>query len=311
MSTSPASTSRAPRARSRTSRKTLDAARAASVQVIYFQNGWDKDYVEAGGPGSPNYHKSNALRPCAPAARAAGPAAVGTWDYAIVDELQPQPGDILVPKTRYSGFFNTNMDSVLRAAGIAISSSSASLPTSASRVRCAMLSTSVFRRDAGGRDPSPRARFHPAGDRLQRREILRLGRHRQRFLRRHLSSSANRSLIRNREDTSCRESIIVPEGTRSRSPLTTARHPTASSMSPARCPSTRTTMSSMSAAPALSHHVLEIIKSVIETAGGTMEDVTMNHIFVTDWANYQAVNAVYAEYFPGDKPARYCVSAAW
>ena len=37
---------------------------------------------------------------------------------AIVDELQPQPGDILVPKTRYSGFFNTNMDSVLRARGI-------------------------------------------------------------------------------------------------------------------------------------------------------------------------------------------------
>lgn len=53
--------------------------------------------------------------------------------------------------------------------------------------------------------------------------------------------------------------------------------------------------------------VLETIKSVIETAGGTMEDVTMNHIFLTDWANYGAINAVYAEYFPGDKPARYCV----
>jgi aminoacrylate peracid reductase len=60
-------------------------------------------------------------------------------------------------------------------------------------------------------------------------------------------------------------------------------------------------------AAAQTRHVLETIKSVIETAGGTMEDVTMNHIFVTDWANYQAVNKVYAEYFPGDKPARYCV----
>lgn len=39
-------------------KKTLDTARAAGVQVIYFQNGWDKDYVEAGGPGSPNWHKS-------------------------------------------------------------------------------------------------------------------------------------------------------------------------------------------------------------------------------------------------------------
>ena len=54
-------------------------------------------------------------------------------------------------------------------------------------------------------------------------------------------------------------------------------------------------------------HVLEIIKSVIETAGGTMADVTFNSIFITDWANYGAINAVYATYFPGDKPARFCI----
>jgi aminoacrylate peracid reductase len=53
--------------------------------------------------------------------------------------------------------------------------------------------------------------------------------------------------------------------------------------------------------------VLETIKGVVEAAGGTMADVTMNHIFLTDWANYAALNAVYAEYFPGDKPARYCI----
>lgn len=60
-------------------------------------------------------------------------------------------------------------------------------------------------------------------------------------------------------------------------------------------------------ATAQTRHVLETIKSVIETAGGTMDDVTMNHIFLTDWANYQAINKVYAEYFPGDKPARFCI----
>ncbi|WPB86853.1 pyrimidine utilization protein C [Sediminicoccus rosea] len=53
--------------------------------------------------------------------------------------------------------------------------------------------------------------------------------------------------------------------------------------------------------------VLETIKGVVEAAGGTMADVVMNHIFLTDWANYAALNAVYAEYFPGDKPARYCI----
>lgn len=60
-------------------------------------------------------------------------------------------------------------------------------------------------------------------------------------------------------------------------------------------------------AAAQTRHVLETIKSVVETAGGTMADVTFNSIFITDWANYAAINLVYAEYFPGDKPARFCI----
>ena len=60
-------------------------------------------------------------------------------------------------------------------------------------------------------------------------------------------------------------------------------------------------------AAAQTRHVLTIIKSVIETAGGTMDDVTFNSIFITDWQNYAAVNEVYAEFFPGEKPARYCI----
>lgn len=60
-------------------------------------------------------------------------------------------------------------------------------------------------------------------------------------------------------------------------------------------------------AAAQTDHILKTIKSVIETAGGTMADVTFNSIFITDWANYAAINSVYATYFPGDKPARYCI----
>jgi aminoacrylate peracid reductase len=62
-------------------------------------------------------------------------------------------------------------------------------------------------------------------------------------------------------------------------------------------------------ATAQTRHVLEIIKGVVEAAGGTMDDVTFNHIFVRDWADYAKVNEVYAEYFPGVKPARYCIQA--
>jgi aminoacrylate peracid reductase len=60
-------------------------------------------------------------------------------------------------------------------------------------------------------------------------------------------------------------------------------------------------------AGAQTEYVLNTIKSVIEAAGGTMADVTFNSIFITDWANYGAMNAVYAKFFPGDKPARYCI----
>jgi aminoacrylate peracid reductase len=60
-------------------------------------------------------------------------------------------------------------------------------------------------------------------------------------------------------------------------------------------------------AAAQTRHVLETIKSVVETAGSSMADVTFNSIFITDWANYGAVNKVYAEYFPGEKPARFCI----
>ena len=71
----------------------LEAARAAGLTVIFFQNGWDKDYVEAGTPGSPNFHKSNALKTMRARPELTGTLlAKGTWDYAIVDALTAAPG---------------------------------------------------------------------------------------------------------------------------------------------------------------------------------------------------------------------------
>lgn len=96
-----------------------EAARAAGMPVIFFQNGWDPDYVEAGGPGSPNWHKSNALKLMRRRPELHGKLlAKGGWDYELVAALPPQPGDIVVAKPRYSAFYNTNLDSLLRARGI-------------------------------------------------------------------------------------------------------------------------------------------------------------------------------------------------
>ncbi|THD79851.1 MAG: pyrimidine utilization protein B [Phenylobacterium sp.] len=97
----------------------LETARGAGVPVIYFQNGWDADYVEAGGPGSPNFHKSNALKTMRERPELEGKLlARGGWDYELVDDLKPQAGDIVLHKTRYSGFFNSQLDSVLRSRGV-------------------------------------------------------------------------------------------------------------------------------------------------------------------------------------------------
>ena len=62
-------------------------------------------------------------------------------------------------------------------------------------------------------------------------------------------------------------------------------------------------------AAAQTRHVLDVIRITLEAAGATLEDVAMNHIFLKDFADYAAFNAVYAEVFPGAKPARYCIRA--
>ncbi|MDB5414090.1 MAG: rutB [Rubritepida sp.] len=99
--------------------KAAAAARAAGMPVIFFQNGFDPSYSDAGTPGSPNWHKSNALKTMRAKPEHAGKLlARGSWDHALVEELVPAPGDLVVQKTRYSGFFNTNIDSLLRARGI-------------------------------------------------------------------------------------------------------------------------------------------------------------------------------------------------
>jgi nicotinamidase-related amidase len=39
----------------------------------------------------------------------------GTWGHQIIKTLAPQPHETVIPKTRYSGFYNTRLDDVLNA----------------------------------------------------------------------------------------------------------------------------------------------------------------------------------------------------
>jgi ureidoacrylate peracid hydrolase len=102
-----------------TFRRVLDAARTAGVLVVYLQMGYKPDLSNSGGPNSPNWHKELAMRLMhAQPELKAKILTEGTWDFAIVDELAPHPEDLVVVKTRYSGFAGTTLDSLLRMRGI-------------------------------------------------------------------------------------------------------------------------------------------------------------------------------------------------
>lgn len=97
----------------------LDTARANGMAVIMLKNGWDAELKTAGGPNSPNWHKSNPLKTMRARPELKGKILThGTWDYEFVDELKPEPSDIIVPKARYSGFCGTALDNILRARDI-------------------------------------------------------------------------------------------------------------------------------------------------------------------------------------------------
>jgi ureidoacrylate peracid hydrolase len=97
----------------------LDAAREAGVGVVYVQMGYKPDLSNSGGPNSPNWHKELALHLMNTRPELKGKLLTeGSWDFAIVDELKPQPEDLVVVKTRYSGFAGTTLDSQLRTRGI-------------------------------------------------------------------------------------------------------------------------------------------------------------------------------------------------
>ncbi len=50
--------------------------------------------------------------------------------------------------------------------------------------------------------------------------------------------------------------------------------------------------------------VLDTMKAIVEYSGSDMSKVCKCTVLLTDMANFAEVNAIYAEYFPKDPPAR-------
>jgi ureidoacrylate peracid hydrolase len=103
-------------------RSVINAARSRGMQIIYLKMGFKADLSDAGPPNSPNYdrHKqmSFGAHVRAPDGSESRILIRDTWNTAILEALTPEPQDIVLYKHRFSGFFETDLDKVLKQLGI-------------------------------------------------------------------------------------------------------------------------------------------------------------------------------------------------
>ena len=95
----------------------LAATRQAGLKVIYLKMEHRPDLSDAGGPDSPHWRKHRPLALGEPVPTLDGDGRIliqDTWNTAIVSDLTPIDGDIVVSKHRYSGFYQTDLDAILK-----------------------------------------------------------------------------------------------------------------------------------------------------------------------------------------------------
>lgn len=93
----------------------LPAARAAGLKVVYLQFGYKSDMSDAGGPHSPNIRKQMLFKLIKERPEVRDKLIIeGTWGFQIIDDLKPEPGDVVIRKPRYSGFAGTDLEAQLR-----------------------------------------------------------------------------------------------------------------------------------------------------------------------------------------------------
>ena len=98
-------------------RTVLAAARNASIKIIYLKMGFRPDLSDLGAEDSPNrmrHLRFGVGQPSvAPDGREGRFLIRDTWNTDIVAELTPEPGDLVLYKHRFSGFYETELDNVL------------------------------------------------------------------------------------------------------------------------------------------------------------------------------------------------------
>jgi ureidoacrylate peracid hydrolase len=101
--------------------RVLAAARQASIPVVYLKMGFLPDLSDAGAANSPNFLKHRALhigkKVVAPDGSEGRILIRETWNTEILPALKPAIDDTVIYKHRYSGFYATKLDAVLKRLG--------------------------------------------------------------------------------------------------------------------------------------------------------------------------------------------------
>jgi ureidoacrylate peracid hydrolase len=99
----------------------LTVARKAGIPIVYLRMEHEPDLSDIGPTDGPHWikHEPDGVGDTvtAPDGSRSRILVRGTWNSEILDELAPEPGDRVVSKHRYSGFFETELDDVLRGIG--------------------------------------------------------------------------------------------------------------------------------------------------------------------------------------------------
>ena len=100
----------------------LKAARKAGIKIIYLKMAFKPDLSDLGSIESPNRDRHLYLKVgeemTTPNGLKGRYLIRDTWNTNIIDELKPQAEDIEIYKHRFSGFFETNLDDILKKEGI-------------------------------------------------------------------------------------------------------------------------------------------------------------------------------------------------
>ena len=105
-----------------TVRAVLESARANKLPIVYLKMGFGPDLDDAGYPWSPTWLKHAPLHAgdtvTAPNGEPSRVLVRDCWNTDIVDALTPEANDVVLYKTRYSGFYKTDLDDILRHRGV-------------------------------------------------------------------------------------------------------------------------------------------------------------------------------------------------